>query len=352
MAKKIIHVDMDCFYAAVAVRDNPELAGKPVAVGGAKDRRGVIATCNYEARAYGVRSAMATAQALKLCPHLILAKGDMNLYKSISQQVRAIFQQYTDKIEPLSLDEAYLDVSDCQAFNGSATLIAQAIREEIYQQTQLTASAGVAPNKFIAKIASDENKPNGICVVPPDKVTDFVAALPLRKIPGVGKVTAKKLANMGLETTADVRVFSQKELIDRFGKFAYALIERSHGIDDRELCLHRDRKSIGVEHTLAQDIFSEREIQQVIEPLFDELCKRIDAKKQSKHIKKQVLKLKFNDFQSTTIEKTVSELKKSHFMALLQAVLSRQKGRSIRLVGLSVGLTDSDITEQQLSFSF
>ena len=196
--RKIIHVDMDCFYAAVEMRDDPSLKGIPLAVGGSSDRRGVISTCNYEARAFGVHSAMATATAIRLCPKLKVIPGRMSHYQAVSKQIREIFSRYTQIIEPLSLDEAYLDVSDCELFQGSATRIAEDIRRAIKQELGLTASAGVAPNKFLAKVCSDENKPDGQCVIAPDEVDAFVVRLPLRKIPGVGKVTQARLANAGL----------------------------------------------------------------------------------------------------------------------------------------------------------
>ena len=198
--RKIIHVDMDCFYAAVEMRDDPSLRGIPVAVGGASDRRGVISTCNYEAREFGVHSAMATAYALRLCPNLRVVPGRMSHYQAVSRLIREIFSRYTKIIEPISLDEAFLDVTDCAQFQGSATLIAADIRLAIREELHLTASAGVAPNKFLAKICSDENKPDGQCVIAPDEVDNFVRDLPLGKIPGVGKVTQTRLAKAGFYT--------------------------------------------------------------------------------------------------------------------------------------------------------
>lgn len=202
--RKIIHVDMDCFYAAVEMRDNPELADKPIAVGG-NGPRSVLSTCNYLARSFGVRSAMPAIKAKQLCPDLVIVPGRMDVYKQESRKIHQVFRQYTDIIEPLSLDEAFLDVTDVTFCGGSATLMAQEIREKIYQTTGLTASAGIAPSKFIAKIASDENKPNGQFVVTPNDVEGFVANLSLRKIPGVGPKTAEKLGHYGFVSCADVR---------------------------------------------------------------------------------------------------------------------------------------------------
>ncbi|WP_081588960.1 DNA polymerase IV [Paraglaciecola psychrophila] len=347
--RKIIHIDMDCYYAAVEMRDNPEYRNVPLAIGGSSDRRGVISTCNYQARKFGVRSAMATAHAIKLCPDLVLAPGRMALYSEISEQIREIFSRYTDKIEPLSLDEAYLDVSDCDLFSGSATLIAEDIRRTIFQETQLTASAGVASCKFVAKIASDENKPNGICVITPEKLDDFVIGLPLGKIPGVGKVTLAKLHNIGLYSCADVRQFPFEDLIKRFGKFGSVIWDRSHGIDNRNLSLARQRKSVGVERTLAEDIRTEEDCIKMIDDLFPLLEKRL-AKTKSK-IQSQGIKLKFNDFQQTTVEHRCQRLNREYFLTLLTKGLSRQANRGIRLVGLHVALAETE-NSQQLAFSF
>ena len=349
--RKIIHIDMDCFYAAVEMRDNPELVNIPIAIGGSASRRGVISTCNYPARKFGVRSAMATAHALKLCPDLVLVPGRMNLYAEVSKQIRQIFQRYTDKIEPLSLDEAYLDVTDSTLFNGSATLIAKDIRRAIFDETQLTASAGVAPCKFVAKIASDENKPNGICVVTPDKLDDFVKALPLGKIPGVGKVTVEKLHHLGLYTCADVRKYPLQQLVKRFGKFGPVIWNRSHGIDERELSLSRERKSVGVERTLAEDITTQQQCVDMIDLLFPKLEERLEKSRPNKRITSQGVKLKFSDFQQTTVEHRSQQLDKGYFLELLEEAYSRKGNRGIRLVGLHVGLP-SNHDSIQITFPF
>jgi DNA polymerase-4 len=347
--RKIIHIDMDCYYAAVEMRDNPEYRNVPLAIGGSSDRRGVISTCNYQARKFGVRSAMATAHALKLCPDLVLAPGRMALYSEISQQIREIFTRYTDKIEPLSLDEAYLDVSDCDLFSGSATLIAEDIRRVIFEETQLTASAGVAPCKFVAKIASDENKPNGICVITPDRLDNFVIKLPLGKIPGVGKVTLAKLNQIGLYSCADVRQFPFEDLIKRFGKFGSVIWDRSHGLDNRSLSLARQRKSVGVERTLSKDIHSQDECIKMIDSLFPLLEQRLS--KSQTNIQTQGIKLKFSDFQQTTVEHKCHVLNKNYFLELLTEGLARQANRGIRLVGLHVALADTE-NSKQMAFSF
>ncbi|USD58821.1 DNA polymerase IV [Vibrio sp. SCSIO 43140] len=338
MTRKIIHIDLDCYYAAVEMRDNPELRDIPLAIGGSQNRRGVISTCNYIARKFGVRSAMATAHALKLCPSLTVIGGNMEKYKAVSKQIHKIFARYTDMIEPLSLDEAYLDVTESKLFKGSATLIAEDIRRAIEIELGLTASAGVAPIKFVAKVASDINKPNGICVVPPNEVEEFVDNLDLGKIPGVGKVTLEKLNKLGLYKGIDVKNYDQHMLIKQFGKFGTSLWERSHAIDRREVTPTRVRKSLGVERTFAKDIKTEQECADAVETLYDELVRRFAKIGDDKRIVRQGVKLKFDDFQQTTVEHKQISLDKAFFLALLQEALSRAKGRGIRLIGLTVGL--------------
>ena len=273
--RKIIHIDMDCFFAAVEMRDNPALRDIPIAIGGSRVQRGVISTANYPARKFGVRSAMPTAMALKLCPHLTLLPGRFEAYREASNHIREIFSRYTSLIEPLSLDEAYLDVSDSVHCHGSATLMAQEIRQIIFNELALTASAGVAPVKFLAKIASDLNKPNGQFVLTPAEVPAFLKTLPLAKIPGVGKVSAAKLESMGLRTCEDVQNSDLAVLLKRFGKFGRILWERSHGIDEREIHNDRQRKSIGVERTLEEDIHEWGECEAIVERLYPELERRL-----------------------------------------------------------------------------
>ncbi|RYV03403.1 DNA polymerase IV [Shewanella sp. OPT22] len=344
--KKIIHVDMDCYFAAVEMRDFPEFRDKPLAVGGSRERRGVISTCNYAAREFGVRSAMPTQQALKLCPDLVLVPGRMQVYKQVSQQIREVFAKYTDLIEPLSLDEAYLDVTDSPHCHGSATLIAEEIRSKIFELTGLTASAGIAPVKFLAKVASDLNKPNGQFVITPPQVTEFVKTLSLRKIPGVGKVTEEKLAQLGLSTCEDVQQFDENRLIQKFGKFGQVLIERSFGIDERAIVSSRERKSVGVETTLAQDIFQLEQCEGVLVGLIKELSVRVQRSAKERQIQKQVVKLKFADFQQTTVEQRSDEISPKLFKQLLAEAYARGQKRGIRLVGISVGLCAQVTSEQ------
>ncbi|CAK3258747.1 DNA polymerase-4 [Vibrio crassostreae] len=348
--RKIIHVDMDCFYAAVEMRDNPAYRNRPLAVGGHEKQRGVLSTCNYEARKFGVRSAMPTGKALQLCPNLLVVPGRMSVYVEISKKIREIFSRYTSVIEPLSLDEAFLDVTDSKQCHGSATLIAESIRRDIWNELNLTASAGIAPIKFLAKVASDLNKPNGQFVIPPQDVQSVIDELPLEKIPGVGKVSIEKLHQAGFFTCKDIKESDYRDLLLKFGRQGASLWKRSHGIDDREVIIERERKSVGVERTFTQNISTYAECWQVIEDkLFPELETRLEKASPSKAIIKQGIKLKFADFQQTTIEHIHASLDREHFKELLSEILKRQQGREIRLLGLSVMLQPKD-QMRQLSF--
>ncbi|PTP75986.1 DNA polymerase IV [Vibrio splendidus] len=348
--RKIIHVDMDCFYAAVEMRDNPSYRNRPLAVGGHEKQRGVLSTCNYEARKLGIRSAMPTGKALQLCPNLLVVPGRMSVYVEISKKIREIFSRYTSIIEPLSLDEAFLDVTDSKQCHGSATLIAEAIRHDIWNELNLTASAGIAPIKFLAKVASDMNKPNGQFVIPPQDVQAVIDELPLEKIPGVGKVSIEKLHQAGFFTCKDIKESDYRDLLLRFGRQGASLWKRSHGVDDREVIIERERKSVGVERTFTQNISTYAECWQVIEDkLFPELETRLEKASPSKAIIKQGIKLKFADFQQTTIEHIHASLDREHFKELLSEILKRQQGREIRLLGLSVMLQPKD-QMRQLSF--
>ena len=347
--RKIIHVDMDCFYAAVEMRDDPSLRGIPVAVGGASDRRGVISTCNYEAREFGVHSAMATAYALRLCPNLRVVPGRMSHYQAVSRLIREIFSRYTKIIEPISLDEAFLDVTDCAQFQGSATLIAADIRLAIREELHLTASAGVAPNKFLAKICSDENKPDGQCVIAPDEVDNFVRDLPLGKIPGVGKVTQTRLAKAGFYTCNDIRQAGEQQVLMQLGGLGVLLWRRAHGIDDRNLTTSWVRKSLSVERTFAEDVLEVEAALLLVDKLFEELSSRLE-KHQERSIKNQQVKLKFSDFKSTTIERYSQSLDKNLFLDLLPVAWERGNGLGIRLLGVGVTFRDVDqVAEGQLT---
>lgn len=349
--RKIIHIDMDCFYAAVEMRDNPSWRDIPLAIGGSRFERGVISTCNYPARAFGVRSAMPTGQALKLCPQLLLVPGQMDKYKAVSQQIQAIFYRYTHLVEPLSLDEAYLDVTDSPFCQGSATLIAEEIRKTIRAETGLTASAGVAPNKFLAKIASDENKPDGLYVITPEQISDFVSRLPLRKIPGVGAKTAERLGKLGLHLCPDVASADLALLVREFGSFAEVLLERSQGIDHRPVHPERERKSVAVEQTFSQDLPSPEHSYQPLADMYQKLLRRIERCQAQDQIQKIGIKLKFHDFQQTTIERQHPELCFALLRELLLLAWQRGQGKAVRLVGIHVGLK-SPAEQAQMGFDW
>ena len=351
--KKIIHVDMDAFFVSVEIRDQPSLAGKPVAVGGSRTARGVLSTCNYIAREYGVRSAMPTSLALSKCPDLILLPGRMDVYKQVSTQIREIFSRYTKLIEPLSLDEAYLDVSDCKLHQGSATLIAQDICKTIHQELHLTASAGVAPVKFLAKIASDINKPNGMFVIQPHDVQAFLQNMPLNKIPGVGKVTFEKLQARGLEYGRDVLKSSEIELVNEFGKLGSLLWRRCHGIDEREVVTSRLRHSVGVERTFARDIGTLSDLQDILlNTLLPELKLRAAKHLARRGIQKIGVKVKFNDFQQTTKEFTFSNFNDALFTELLIEAVQRGQGKKVRLLGAHIGLSKEPTQARQYAFDW
>ena len=339
--KKIIHCDCDCFYAAIEMRDDPSLLNLPVAVGGKSDRRGVVATCNYKARQFGVRSAMPTARALRLCPDLVVIPGTMAKYRQAAQQIRQIFYQFTDKVEPLSLDEAYLDVSDCSDFQGSATLIAEEIRRIIAEEVGVTASAGVAPNKFLAKVASDLNKPNGQFVITPDNVDGFVKTLPVKRIFGVGKVTNEKLDRLGIKTCWDLQQKSLIELVDKFGTFGKRLHDLSFGIDNRQVNSNNRRKSLSVEHTYTDDLPSQSICVPKIADLLIELRSRLRRVDSDYLVTKQFIKVKFNDFTSTTVERQMTKgLPVESFEDLFYQAWERGK-RPVRLIGLGVRFIDT-----------
>ncbi len=343
--RKIIHVDCDCFFAAVEVRDNPTLANKPIVVGGSPNGRGVVATASYEARKFGVRSAMASAQALKLCPQVIFVKPRMDEYRAVSQQIHTIFSDYTDLIEPLSLDEAYLDVSESTHCKGSATLIAEEIRARIQAVTLITASAGVAPNKFLAKIASDWNKPNGVYVITPDQVEHFVVDLPVGKIHGVGKVTQRKLAELNIETCGDLRELSMLTLVERFGSFGPRLYNLARGIDDREVRSERRRKSLSVEHTFERDLDTFEQLVEEVPRLLTQLETRLEKRLKDDYlINKLFVKVKFSDFVQTTLDLAQDQLRDhagtlDEYLELLKVAFER-KDKPIRLIGLGVGFKD------------
>ena len=349
--RKIIHIDMDCFFAAVEMRDNPALREVPLAIGGSADRRGVISTCNYVARRFGVRSAMPSALARKLCPPLVLIPGRMTVYKETSRQLQAIFLRYTEQVEPLSLDEAYLDVTDSPHCGGSATLMAAEIRAAIALELGLTASAGVAPNKFLAKVASDWNKPDGLFVIRPEEVDEFVRQLPLGKLPGIGRKTAERLESLGLYSCEDARQLGNEELVSRFGKLGEMLAGRIWGHDDQPVQARRIRKSIGVETTLASDVLDEAACRAVLGRLIPELELRFARACPAEALMGQGIKLKFADFHQTTVYRKGS-YQATRFHDLLHEGLQRSQGQPIRLLGLVVGLPGAgEINQLSLDLS-
>jgi DNA polymerase-4 len=345
LSRKIIHCDCDCFYASVEMRDDPSLRGRPLAVGGRPDQRGVVATCNYEARRFGIHSAMATAQAMKLCPELLLIPPNMEKYRIASTQIMDIYRDYTELVEPLSLDEAYLDVSESKHCKGSATLIAQEIRRRIFETVGITASAGVAPNKFVAKIASDWNKPDGLFLVRPEEVDDFVAALPVKKLHGVGKVTAAKMHGLGVQTCADLRSWSMAKLQEHFGSFGARLHDLCRGIDYREVNPVRERKSISTEETYTPDVPDLPACLALLPELMEHLQGRIKRNNAEKFINKLFVKLKFNDFQQTTVECVGYAPNLAIYSHLMETGWQRA-GRPVRLLGVGVRLSDIEQVEQ------
>ena len=343
--RKIIHCDCDCFFAAIEIRDDPALAGLPVAVGGSEERRGVIATCNYEARQYGVHSAMASATAKRKCRDLIIIPGNMEKYRVASQQMNKILKQYTDLIEPLSLDEAFLDVSETEKCQGSGTLIAQEIRQKVREEIGITLSAGIAPNKFLAKIASDWNKPDGQFVITPDKVDAFIIKLPVTKLYGVGKVTGQKMDLLGIETCADLQTYSTIELAKMFGSFGETLYTLCRGIDERKVQTESRRKSISVEHTFPEDLPSLETCLSTLPELMDMLEQRISKSRKKVTIGKQFVKIKFNDFVSTTVEQNANTLDLDTFKFLCQTGFERGN-KPVRLLGLGVRMKEVPLYTQ------
>ena len=346
--RKIIHVDMDAFFASVEQRDNPELRGKPVAVGGSSGR-GVVAAASYEARRFGVRSAMPSVTAKRLCPDLIFCKSRFDVYREVSQQIRAIFRHHTDLVEPLSLDEAYLDVTEDKLGIGSATRIAELIRQEIRAKTRLTASAGVSYNKFLAKIASDQNKPDGLCVIRPGEGARFVAELPIRRFHGVGPKGAEKMARLGIETGGDLAARDIAWIRAHFGSFAEYLFRAARGIDLRPVRSSRIRKSVGGERTFSRDLSSGGELRETLEDIIDIVWTSIErAEARGRTV---TLKLKYTDFQIFSRAKTVDVAiaEKAQFATLARALLEEvlPLPMPIRLMGLTLSKLEQQGGETQ-----
>ncbi|WP_068803610.1 DNA polymerase IV [Thauera phenolivorans] len=344
--RKIIHCDCDCFYAAVEMRDDPSLRGRPLAIGGRPEERGVVATCNYEARAFGVHSAMSSARALQLCPQLLLLPPDFTRYREASRRILAIYRDYTPLVEPLSLDEAYLDVTGVDRCRGSATLMAQEIRARIRAEVGITASAGIAPNKFIAKVASDWNKPDGQFLVTPAEVDAFAAALPVKKIFGVGKVTAARLAQLGVTTCGDLRSWRLADLAHEFGAFGATLHRLCRGIDERPVRPDRIRKSLSVETTYAHDLPDLAACRAALPALIEAFSGRFARAAEARPVHKAVVKIKFDDFSQTTVECVSTAPDDAVWHGLLDEGWSRRR-RPVRLLGVGVRFTEAagEVTE-------
>ncbi|MBW4935742.1 DNA polymerase IV [Marinobacter sp. F4206] len=347
--RKIIHLDCDCFYAAVEMRDDPSLRDVPLAVGG-DGGRGVVTTCNYRARAFGVRSAMPGSEARRLCPGLVTVPTDMARYRAASQQVMAILREMTDLVEPLSLDEAFLDVSEITDHKGSATLMARYLRERIRREVGITVSAGVAPNKFLAKIASDWEKPDGLFVIRPEDVDHFVRGLSVEKLFGVGQVTAAKLHALGVETCGDLQAVGPEVLVDRFGKQGYRLHEMAHGRDERPVVVSRVAKSISVERTFSQDLPDRSACETVMAALVADLNLRLTRKARRKPIHKLFIKIRYSDFSTHTLERVREHVKEPDFEDYLPLFkeLAGEKDRPVRLLGLGVRFRNDDAPVTQL----
>ncbi|MEP4076236.1 DNA polymerase IV [Haloferula sp.] len=341
---KIIHIDMDCFYAAIEEREAPELRGKPIGVGGSS-RRGVLTTANYEARKFGCRSAMPVFKALELCPHIVLVPVRFDLYKSESARIRAIFGRFTEKIEPLSLDEAYLDVSHLQT---SPEAVAREIRAQIKEETGLTASAGISHNKLIAKVTSDWNKPDGQHYVPPEEVDDFMRELPVGKLWGIGPKTRAKLATQNIHTCGDLQQFNKIELARRFGKWGLELHDLSRGIDTREVRTHRVRKSISSENTFSENILTLPALTPIMRGMLEGIREDLARKHSDRSIRSLVIKLKFADFTGTTAERASPTVEPAIYEELLTEAWKRGQNKPVRLLGVGVRFRDPEAEDAQL----
>jgi DNA polymerase-4 len=338
---------MDAFYASVEQRDNPELRGKPVAVG-SPDTRGVLTTASYEARKYGVKSAMPSKVAARLCPDLIFVRPRFDAYKKVSDDIREIFHQYTDLVEPLSLDEAFLDVTVNKVNIPSATIIAKEIKQKIKKKTHLTASAGISMNKFLAKIASDMQKPDGLFLIPPEKAVKFVERLTIEKFFGIGKVTARKMHELGIKTGYDLKQLSKRELTRRFGKVGSYYYQIARAEDIRKVNPNRIRKSLGAENTFSKDLVNMQEVRNEMENILEILHKRL--KKSNTKGKTLTIKVKYSDFQQITKSKTIGswidgkQLIRSLYEELLDQVEIRN---GIRLLGITLSQLNHEEPEDK-----
>jgi DNA polymerase-4 len=351
VTRKIIHVDMDAFYTSVEQRDRPELRGRPVVVGGSPQSRGVVAAASYEARRYGIRSAMSCAKAERLCPELIFVRPDFQKYRKVSNEIREIFHQVTDLVEPLSLDEAYLDVSTNKLGEPLASKIARWIKDEIKTKTRLTASAGAGSTKFLAKIASDLKKPDGLVVIPPEKALDFIAKLPVEKLWSVGPATAKRLHELGIFSAGDIRKWELKALARELGKHGVFLHQLAHGIDEREVDPNQESKSCGSETTFDKDILDLPELHSFIEELASDVAGEL--KKMGRPGKTITLKLRYKDFRTITRSKTLERFTDDWKVIAKTASKLLQESTDAgstpaRLIGISVSSLRNENEPEQL----
>ncbi|MCB1158154.1 MAG: DNA polymerase IV [Leptospiraceae bacterium] len=347
--RKIIHIDMDAFYASVEQRDRPEYRNKPVIVGGSPNSRGVVCTASYEARKFGVRSAMPCSKAFRLCPSGIFIPPRFEVYRQVSKEIHRIFHEYTDLVEPLSLDEAYLDVTENKVGAEKAMRVAREIKTKIFQTTKLSASAGVSNCKFIAKVASGMNKPDGLTLIAPDKVLSFLEELNIENFPGIGRVGATRMKRLGIERGKDLQKFSEAELVKLFGKFGVFLHKIAFGIDEREVKPYRTRKSIGAENTFAKDISGKENLMKELSKIEETLWNRIQKAKA--YGKTLTLKVKFHDFRTHSKSQSFSsylknreELKKE---ALILLENSEAEEEPVRLLGLSISHLDIEEEEKE-----
>jgi DNA polymerase IV len=345
--RKIIHVDMDAFYASVEQRDNPQYRSKPLVVGGNPEKRGAVAAASYEARKFGIHSAMPSRTAIQRCPHLIFAQPRFEVYREISEQIRSIFLNYTHLVEPLALDEAYLDVTVNKKGIPSATAIAREIKQTILQKTHLTASAGVSFNKFLAKIASGMNKPDGLTVIQPDEAESFIETLPIESFYGVGRATAAKMQELGIHTGADLKQHSDRELVQHFGKVGRFYYQISRGIDDRPVNPNRIRKSIGAETSFDPDLEGREIIEQKLEAIALEVHQRIERNKAKGRT--LTLKVKFADYRQITRSRTMLEYVEGQDQILviaLELLASVElEAQAVRLLGITLSNLDSEMDE-------
>lgn len=344
MVRKIIHVDMDAFYASVEQRDDPTLRGKPVVVGGNPQGRGVVATCSYEARKFGIHSAMASARAVRLCPQVVFVRPRFTIYRALSRQIRGIFSEYTDLIEPLSLDEAFLDVTTNKRGMRSATHIAQEILERIKDETKLSASAGVSFNKFLAKVASDEDKPGGLTVITPEYASAFIDQLPIRRFFGVGKVTESRMFSQGIYTGYDLKKCTRVWLQSFFGKSGGYYYDIAHEDDQRPVQPSRGRKSVGKETTLAEDTHDSNALQDILNQLAGEVAEVL--KKNNIKGKTITLKVKYHDFRTITrsisLEKNIDERESIYKYASSLMQKTEVGSEKVRLLGVTVSHLDTE----------